>query len=151
MLAFNRLDIIIAQPGGAPGGNARVLVCWELVTQHAGIGSVTFAIERSLSNQFTEDEYEVLAAGIGGADGQLAYEYVDITPSLINWWRKYFYRIRATTSDGEVVSDVRTWETSPRPHELAIIERHDFVLQFLQGTPSFSFVERTIASARCGC
>lgn len=152
MLAFNRLDIIIAQPGGSPGGNARVLVCWELVTQNSGIGAVEFAVERSLSPQFSDDEFDVLETAIAGVDGQLAYEYVDITPSLLNWWRKYFYRIRATgTGLFDVVSDIKTWETSPRPHELAIIERHDFVLQFLQGTPSFAFVERTTASARCVC
>lgn len=151
MLSFNRLDIIIAQPEAPPHGNARVLVCWELVTQHSGVGLVEFAVERSLSPQFSDNEFEVLGTGISGADGMLVYEYVDVTPNLISWWRKYFYRVRATTPQGEVVSDIRTWETSPRPHELEIISRHDFVLQYLQGTPSFAFVERTTASARCPC
>lgn len=151
MLSFHRLDIIIAQPEMPPDGNARLLVCWELVTQHSGVGQVEFAVERSLSPQFSDDEFDILATGIPGIDGLMAYEYIDITANLINWWRKYFYRIRATTPDGEVVSEIRTWETSPRPHELEIIRRHDFVLQYLQGTPSFAFVERTTASARCPC
>jgi hypothetical protein len=151
MLQFRRLDIIIAQPGAPPNGNARVLVCWDLVTQHSGLDATTFSVERSLSPQFSEDEYDVLEAGISGAVGQLSYEYVDITPNLLSWWRMYYYRIRATTPSGEVISQTRTWETSPRPHELAIIERHDFVLHYLQGTPSFVFVERTTASAHCTC
>jgi hypothetical protein len=151
MAAFNRLDIIIAQPGVPPSGNARVLVCWELVTQYNGVEDIQFSVERSLTQQFDPDDTDVLEEGIPGVSGQLAYEYVDITPNLISWWRKYYYRIRATTPTGEVVSKVKTWETSPRPHELEIISRHDFVLQFLQGTPSFAFVERTTASARCTC
>jgi hypothetical protein len=151
MLSFNRLDIIIAQPEAPPSGNARILVCWELVTQHSGIGQVEFAVERSLSPQFSDDEFDVIESGIAGVDALLAYEAIDITANLINWWRKYFYRVRATTPDGDVVSEIRTWETSPRPHELEIIRRHDFVLQYLQGAPSFAFVERTTASARCVC
>lgn len=151
MLQFRRLDIIIAQPGAPPAENARVLVCWELVTQHSGLEDVVFSVERSLSHQFSEGEFEIVAENISGAAGQLAYEYDDITPNLISWWRKYFYRIRATTASGDILSDIKTWETSPRPHELAIIERHDFVLQYIQGTPSFAFVERTTAAARCTC
>lgn len=151
MLAFNRIDIIIAQPETPPLGNARILVCWELVTQHSGIGEVSFSIERSLSPKFSDDEYDELAEDIAGIDGLLAYEYVDITTNLINWWRKYYYRVKASTSSGDVYSEIRTWETSPRPHELEIIRRNDFVLQYLQGTPSFAFVERTSASARCVC
>jgi len=150
-MEFRRLDIIIAQPEVPPAGNARILVCWELVTQHNGVGALVFSVERSLSPQFSEDEFEVISNDISGVDGQLSYEFDDITANLINWWRKYFYRIRATTPDGEVVSDIRTWETEPRPHELEIIRRHDFVLHYLQGTPSFAFVERTIGSARCTC
>jgi len=154
MLAFRRLDVIIAQPGAPPSGNARVLVCWELVTQHSGLDETSFSIERSLSPQFSADEFEVVSEGIPGADGQLAYEYDDITPNLISWWRKYYYRVRASSPNllfPDALSEVRTWETSPRPHELAIIERHNFVLQYLQGTPSFVFVERTTAAAHCPC
>lgn len=150
-MEFRRLDIIIAQPESPPSGNARILVCWELVTQHNGVGEISFTVERSLSPQFSEDEFEVVSNEIVGVAGQLSYEFDDITANLINWWRKYFYRIRATTPDGEVVSAIRTWETEPRPHELEIIRRHDFVLHYLQGTPSFAFVERTIGSARCTC
>lgn len=151
MLAFRRLDVIIAQPGAPPSGNARVLVCWELVTQHSGLEQTTFSVERSLSPQFSGGEYDVIVENVPGVAGQLAYEFDDITPNLLSWWRKYFYRVRAFTPDGEVVSPVRTWETSPRPHELAIIERHDYVLRYLQGTPSFVFVERTTAAAHCTC
>ena len=150
-MEFRQLDIIIAQPESPPSGNARILVCWELVTQHNGLESISFTVERSLSPQFSEDEFEVVSGDIAGGTGQLSYEYVDITINLINFWRKYFYRVRATTPNGEVVSNIRTWETEPRPHELEIIHRHDFVLHYLQGTPSFAFVERTIGSARCTC
>lgn len=149
MLAFERLDIIVADSGLPPTDNARVLVCWELVMQHSGLGSVEFVVERSLSPKFTAGETDEIVSGISGVPGQQVYEYVDITPSLINFWRLYFYRIKAITPEGDIFSEVKTWETNPRPHELAIIERHDFVLRFLQGAPSFAFVERTIGSARC--
>jgi hypothetical protein len=151
MLAFSRLDIIIAELGGPPANLARVLVCWELVAQHSGLPATKFYVERSLSPQFTEGEYDIISNAEDGVAGQYVYEYTDITPNLYSFWRMYFYRIRAETPDGIVYSPVRTWETSPRPHELAIIERHDFVLRYLQGQPSFAFVERTIGSARCDC
>lgn len=151
MLAFRRLDIIVAQPGSPPDGNASVLVCWELVLQHSGLPTTTFRVERSLSPQFTEGEFTVLEDGIPGMTGMMVYEYEDITPNLLSWWRRYYYRIVATTNAGEIVSTTRTWETNPRPHELAIIERHDFVLKYLQGSPSFAFVERTTEGLHCTC
>lgn len=151
MLAFNRLDIIIAGIGEPPAKNSNVLVCWELVTQHSGVGEVTFTVERSLSPQFSGDEVDELATGIAGVDNQLVYLFSDITAELVNFWRLYFYRVRADTPEGVVYSDIKTWETSPRPHELEIIRRHDFVLRYLQGQPSFAFIERTIDSARCEC
>lgn len=148
MLQFERLDIIIATVG-SPVDNANVMVCWELVTQHSGLDQTTFSIERSLSPQFSDGEIDEIASDIDGVSGELVYTYTDITPNLINWWRMYFYRVRAETPEGTFYSEVRTWETSPRPHELAIIERHDFVLRFLQGAPSFAFIERTADSAKC--
>jgi hypothetical protein len=151
MLAFRRLDIVVAQPGSPPDGTAIVMVCWDLVTQHTGVGKVSFRVERSLSPQFIEGEFTVLESEIPGVDRLLVYEYDDITPNLFNWWRKYYYRIVATTPEGEVSSAIRTWETNPRPHELAIIERHDFVLRYLQGEPSFAFVERTTEALFCEC
>jgi len=151
MLAFRRLDIIVAHPGSPPEDNASVLVCWELVTQHRGLDEVTFRVERSLSPQFAEGEFVELARDIPASQGLFVYEYDDITPNLFSWWRKYFYRVVATTPNGDVVSPVRTWETEPRPHELAIIERHDFALKYLQGTPAFAFVERTAEAPHCAC
>jgi hypothetical protein len=151
MLAFHRLDIIITGIGEPPARNSNVLVCWELVTQHSGVGQVSFTVERSLSPQFVEDETDELEAGIAGIDDQLVYLYDDITADLVNFWRLYYYRIRADTPEGIVYSEVRTWETSPRPHELEMIRRHDFVLRYLQGKPSFAFIERTTDSARCTC
>lgn len=151
MLSFRRLDIIIAELGAAPDRNARVLVCWELVTQQSGLGQTTFTVERSLSPQFVDGEFEAIAEDISGESGQMVYLFTDITPNLISFWRMYFYRVRADTPDGTVFSEVRTWETSPRPHELAIIERHDFALRYLQGMPSFAFVERTADAGHCTC
>ena len=151
MLAFSRLDIIIAELGGPPSNAARVLVCWELVTQQSGLPATTFVVERSLSPQFTDGEFDTLCNPIAGVAGQMVYEYTDITPNLYSFWRMYFYRIRAETPEGRVYSPIRTWETSPRPHELAIIERHDYVLHYLQGQPSFAFVERTVGAAFCQC
>jgi hypothetical protein len=151
MLAFRRFDTIVAHPGSPPDGNASVLVCWELVTQHSGLDKITFRVERSLSPQFSNGEFVELEREIPGVDGVFVYEYDDVTPNLFNWWRKYYYRIVASTPDGEIESQIRTWETSPRPHELAIIERHDFVLKFIQGSPAFAFIERTAESAPCSC
>jgi len=151
MLAYRRIDIIIASAGSTPAATSRVLVCWELVTQQSGLDQTTFSIERSLSPLFSEDEYEVLVSDIPGVPGTLVYEYLDITPNLMSFNRMYHYRIRAQTPEGEVLSQPRTWETKVRPHEAAIIERHDFVLQYLQGIPSFVFIERTADSQPCSC
>lgn len=152
MLAFRRLDVIVAHPGAPPDGNASVLVCWDLVTQHSGLDAVRFRIERSLSPQFAADEFTEIAADIPATPNLFSYEYDDITPNLFSFWRKYYYRVVATQGDGrEVASDARTWETNPRTHELAIIERHDFVLKYLQGMPVFAFVERTAEAAPCIC
>lgn len=128
---------------------ARVLVCWELVTQNSGIEDIRFSVERSLSQGF--EEFESLVEEIEGIDKDLVYTFTDITPNLISFWRKYYYRIKADTPNGVVFSEIKTWETSPRPHELAIIERHDFVLKFLQGAPSFVFIERTTDAKHCVC
>lgn len=149
MLAFRRLDVIVAHPGAPPDGNASVLVCWDLVTQNKGLEATTFRIERSLSPQFTDGEFTELVANIPATPGLFTYEYDDVTPNLFSYWRRYYYRVVATTPNGDVVSTTRTWETNPRPHELAIIERHDYVLKYLQGTPAFVFVERTTEAAHC--
>lgn len=149
MLSFRRLDVIIGSPGAPPSGSANVIVCWELVTQHSGLEDTTFTIERSLTPQF--DDIQILHEDIQAIPGQFVYTYNDITPNLFSFWRNYFYRITAYTPEAAIQSRVVTWETSPRPHELAIIERHDFVLRYLQGTPTFAFVERTAESAPCTC
>ena len=151
MLAYRRIDIIIVSAGSTPAAASRVLVCWELVTQHSGLDHATFSIERSLSPGFADDEYDVIVSGIQGAPGTLLYEYVDVTPNLMSLLRNYYYRIRATTAEGEILSETRTWETKPRPHEAEIIRRHDFVLQYMQGVPSFVFIERTADSQPCVC
>jgi hypothetical protein len=148
-MEFRRVDIIISQPGAPPEGMARVLVYWELVTQHSGVDETVFSIERSLSHGF--DSFENIAENIQGEAGSYVYKFVDVTPNLISFWRKYFYRIKAVRAGDTKYSKVVTWETSPRPHELAIIERHDFILRHMQGTPSFAFIERTADSARCTC
>lgn len=152
MLKFERVDVIVTKPECPPDGNPRILVCWELVTQHNGLDQTTFTVERSQSPGFLDaDEIVEVETGIQGIPGQLVYEYVDVTVGMQNWWRKWHYRVRADTEHGAVYSDARTWETQFRPHELAIIERHDLVLQYLQGIPSFIFIERTYGSARCDC
>jgi hypothetical protein len=151
MMAFHRLDVIVAHPGTPPDGNASVIVLWELVTQRSGVDQITFSIERSLSPAFEDGEYLEIAKNISGVDGLFVYEYDDITANLFSFWRKFFYRIVARSPAGTVISTARTWESNPRPHELAIIERHDFVLHYLQGAPVFGFVERTAESPPCPC
>lgn len=152
MLSFRRLDVIVAHPGAPPDGNSSVLVSWDLVTQHSGLDRTTFRIERSLSPQFTAGEFTEIAANIPASPGLLSYEFDDITPNLFSFWRRYYYRVVATAAgDPEVSTTIRTWETNPRPHELAIIERHDLVLKVLQGTPVFAFVERTTEGTFCIC
>lgn len=151
MLAFNRLDIIIAAIGAPPAKNSNVLVCWELVTQHSGVGEVVFTVERSLSPQFVEDEIDEIAANIPGVDDQMVYLYSDITAELVNFWRLYYYRVRAVTPEGTFYSAIKTWGTNPKTHEFEIIRRNDLILRYFQGQPSFAFIERTIGSARCHC
>lgn len=151
LLEYKRVNVIVAELGSPGSRPSNVIVCWELVPTHSGMGNVTFSVERSLSPSFPEDEFEVLASGIVGVPGQMVYVYNDVTANLYSFWRRYFYRIRATGSDGVFVSRGQTWETSPRTHELAIIERHDYVLRYLQGAPSFAFIERTTDAPRCIC
>lgn len=150
VIKTRRLDVIIAEAGYAPNRPASVIICWELVRQHSGLPEATFEIERSLSPAFPDDEVEVVHTTPGVA-GQWVYTYVDITPNLMSFWRRYFYRVKVTSGTDVTYSDTRTWETSPRLHELAIIERHDFVLRYIQGTPSFAFIERTADSSPCSC
>lgn len=149
MLAFRRVDVIIAHPGVA-GENALLLVVWEFARQDSALGQATFRVERSESQQFSAGEFVELVRNVPSTTGVLVYEFDDITANLSNFYRQYWYRVVATTGGGEIVSEPRTWQTMPRTHELAIIERHDFVLKYLQGKPSFAFIERTTESVRCG-
>lgn len=147
--AFRRLDVIIAQPGSPPADTARVVVCWEVVPVLFAFEQTRFTVERSLSPAFSDVETEVIAGDIQAVAGQFVYSYVDITPSLINHWRHYSYRVRATYAPDTTVSEVRTWEKAPRVYELAIIERHDLLLHYETGAPTCAFIERTVGSAPC--
>lgn len=147
-MEFRRVDVIIAELGAAPAAPAKVIIDWELVGQNAGIEKISFQLERSLSEAFPEDDVTVLDT-VAGVSKILSYAYYDPAPNLISMWRRYFYRIRATTPDGEVLSSVRTWETAPRPFQLAIIEGHDWHLRYNVGQPSFAFIERTADGPRC--
>jgi hypothetical protein len=151
-LSFSRIDILITHPGFPPAETANVVVCWEINLIRTGMEDVSFAIERCLSPAFDPDDIEVLVSSIPGVSGQVVYTYNDVTPSLINHWRRYFYRIVATGMEcGEVTSDGKTWESSPRPHELEIIDRHNWLLQYHTGMPTYSFIERTADSPPCVC
>lgn len=151
LLQYRRLNVIITELGSPGSRPSNVLLCWELVKTHSGMPDVRFSVERSLSPSFPEDEYEVLASDIPGVAGQMVYTFSDVTANLYSFWRRYFYRIRAVSPDGTFVTQSQTWETSPRPHELEIIAQHDFVLRYLQGTPSFAFIERTADAPNCIC
>lgn len=151
MLSFRRIDIIIAQTGGPFDGNARILVCWELVTQHSGLDDTTFTIERSLSPGFADGEFDDLGDTVQGVPGQLVYDVVDLSVNLLSFWRRYFYRVRAQTPQGEVLSDVVTWETDLRTYEVEIVARHEMLLQHFTGAPAFAFVERTTGAPHCSC
>jgi hypothetical protein len=146
---FRRLDVILTQPGSPPAETARVLVCWEIVPIHTGLEQSVFAVERSLSPSFPASDTETLVDGIAARAGQYVYSYVDVTPSLINHWRRYFYRVRATYAPDTTRSEPRSWEKAPRIYELAIIERHDLLLHFETGAPTYAFVERTAGAAPC--
>jgi hypothetical protein len=146
---FRRLDVLITQPGSPPAETARVLLCWEIIPIHTSVERTVFAVERSLEPSFAPIETETIAAGIAAQPGQYVYSYVDVTPSLINHWRRYFYRIRATYDADTTWSAARSWEKAPRIYELAIIERHDLLLHYETGAPTFAFVERTAGSAAC--
>ena len=146
---FRRLDVLITQPGSPPAETARVLLCWEVVPVHTGFEQVYFTIERSLSPAFAMLDTEIVEDGIPAQARQFVYSYVDVTPSLINHWRRYFYRVRATYVSTTSYSEVRSWEVAPRVYELAIIERHDYLLKYETGAPTFAFIERTAGSASC--
>jgi len=150
-LAFNRVDVLITQPGFAPSTNANVVICWETNMIRTGAEKIRFAVERSLTPAFDADDITVVAKDIPAISGQVVYTFDDVTPSLISHWRRYFYRIRGTGADVEKVSHGKTWEAEPRPHELEIIDRHSFLLQFHTGIPTFSFIERTADSHKCIC
>ncbi len=150
-LEFNRVDVLITQPGFAPHENAGVLVCWETNLIRTNMEMVRFSIERSLTPAFDPDDTVVLASDIPGVSGQTVYTFEDVTPSLISHWRRYFYRIQGTGADRPVTSPIKSWEPEPRPHELEIIDRHNFLLQFHTGSPTFSFIERTADAHPCVC
>lgn len=149
LVEFKRLDVMVAQLGSPPAETARVIVCWEIVPIHNHPENIVFKVERSQSPAFAADETYLVQDKIQAVSGQLVYSLVDVVPSLINLWRKYFYRITATYGPDVTVSLVHTWEKSPKIYELAIIERHDYLLQFCTGSPTFAFIERTADSARC--
>ena len=146
---FKTLDVIIARPGSSPlEETARVLVCWEILPVYTGLDGVRFTIERSLSPVFPAEDTETISGVISGVPGLSVYEYLDITASLINTWRQYFYRVRAGGA-GSGVSRSATWEKVPRVYELAIIERQDLLLEEFTGTPCYAFIERTVGAAMC--
>lgn len=150
-VSVTRVDVLIAQPGFAPNRTARVVISWETNLLRTGASNVRFAVERSLTPAFDEDDIVIVAYGIPGVTNQRVYTYTDTTPSLINHWRRYFYRISVTGADADVISDVKTWEAEPRPHEVEIINRHDFLLRYQTGMPTFSFIQRTADSHPCVC
>ena len=147
---FDTIDIIIADVG-APDRVSQVIVSWSIVPVHTGLESVSFQIERSLSPQFSDDEVDVVEDGISGETGNSIYQFTDITANLINFWRQYFYRVRAISEDEAFYSKVVTWTSSPRVYELDIIDRHDMVLRQFTGQPCFAFIERTTDGIRCDC
>ncbi len=126
-----------------------MLLCWEVTPIRSSFDQATFTIERSLSPAFVDVETEVVQPQIAARPGQFVYSYVDVTASLINHWRHYFYRVKATYPPDTSYSEVRTWEKAPRTYELAIIERHDLLLHYETGAPTFAFIERTVGSAPC--
>jgi hypothetical protein len=150
-LEINRVDVLITQPGFPPNETACVLVCWETNAIRAGGTAVRFAIERSLTPAFDEEDTEVIVSEIPAVLGQVVYTYEDRTPSLINHWRRYFYRIIGTGADRDVLSHHKTWEAEPRPYELEIINRHNYLLKNHTGAPTYSFVERTADAHKCVC
>jgi len=150
-LNFDRVDVLITQPGFVPAETAAVLVCWEINRIRTGADLVRFSVERSLTPAFDTDDTVVLVEDIPGVDGQTTYTYEDVTPSLISHWRRYFYRIQATGVDVPVTSNIKSWEPEPRPHELEIIDRHNLLLQFHTGSPTYSFIERTADAHQCIC
>lgn len=150
-VSFTRMDVIIADLGTAPARPSRVLIAWELVRTYNGLPEVTFVVERSQSPAFPENEVDQIDT-VDGQAGLLVYSAADGTACLINVWRRYFYRVRAQSPGlPDVVSIAKTWETSPRLHELAIIEGHDFLLRYYTGTPAFAFIERTADAPPCRC
>lgn len=150
-LEFKRLDVLIAQPGFPPHQTSRVIVCWEIGLVRTNAENLRFSVERSLTPAFDSDDTEVVASDIPGASGQIVYNITDYTPSLINHWRRYFYRIQGTGADKDVTSGIKTWAANPRPHELEIIDRHNLLLEFFTGSPTYAFIERTADSHKCVC
>ena len=148
---FRRIDVIISKPGFGPDELAKVILCWEIRSIRTDADLVTFAVERSLTPAFDSNDVTSLVENIPGVPGQVSYTFSDVTPSLVSHWRRYFYRIRATSPSGVFVSDARTFESNPRPFEIEIISRHDFLLKNHTGTPTFSFIERTADSHPCIC
>jgi hypothetical protein len=82
----------------------------------------------------------------------VVYETMDCTAALINFWRHYFYRVIATGPDAEhVVSEVKTYETSPTVPEEEIISRNLLLHESYTGVPCFAFIERTAEAPPCHC
>ena len=137
---------------GSPGVPPRVLLSWTIEPIRSGATGVSYHVERSQSPDFSDtDAVEEITTAITGVAGQTVYEYLDITVNMQNFWRRWYYRIRAEDSGSSktYLSDVKTWESSPKVFELEIIARHDWLLRYETGTPCFAIVERTAGSDHC--
>ena len=147
-IKFSHLDVIVMQIG-SPGIPPNVLISWAVEPIRSSAHDIEFHLERSQDPSF--DDPEEISSTIIGVDGQSVYEYLDITVNLQNYWRRYYYRIRAvdTADSKEAVSLTKTWESSPKIFELEIIARHDWLLRYETGTPCFALVERTVGSPHC--
>jgi hypothetical protein len=148
---FAQFDIIVMQVG-SPSVPPQVLVAWTIEPIRTGATDVLFHVERSQSPDFAdEDAIEEITTALPGVAGQTVYEYLDITVNLQNFWRRWYYRIRAedTSLSKEYTSDVKTWESDAKIFELEIIARHDWLLRYETGTPCFALIERTAGGDHC--
>ena len=149
-IEFEGHSVIVIQIG-SPGIMPQVFVTWTIEIMHRGESNASFYVERSLAKDFATYEVETISPKILGVDKTRTYTYTDITVNTGSFWRKYYYRIKATDSGDSQVSysPVRTWQSDLKIFEEEIVARQDWILKYDIGIPCFVIFTQEVENNKC--
>lgn len=121
---------------------SRVLVKWQLEPTRQNLLNLRFFIYRGESPEEMEKLNE---AGIRATS---QYEYVDVTPNLIDLHKKYYYKVAATEFSGNTpvqtfYSHAFTWDGDLDLVGLYVVEEHLFLYRHTSaGVPTMIYQRR---------